>query len=145
MDEPQPGEIGAAFLNSIRSRWPKLLPFATVASSSQDLVIDYPSPFRSDGECLHITADADLDELIIGFGGGHSHGASWRHPGDPDHEFRGTIRFIEGIFEERVVGATLKAGGWIGELSALKASEHWASVRAVRSWRGTHDQGLENE
>ena len=80
MDEARIGEIGKAFFGIIQARWPQFIPFF-VEDGSSDLVINYPSPHRSDGLGLYLLADADLDEMIVGFGGGHSHGGPWREPG----------------------------------------------------------------
>ena len=141
MDEARIGEIGKAFFGIIQARWPQFIPFF-VEDGSSDLVINYPSPHRSDGLGLYLLADADLDEMIVGFGGGHSHGGPWREPGDVDYGFGGSIAFIEGILDESVVHAVYESGGGrMGDLSTLKAREDWGSVVTIRSWRGTHDHG----
>ena len=131
--------IGNAFLKLIRSRWPELLDHARVDDCGS-LVIEYASPHRSDAETLWISADADLDEIIIGFGGGHSHGGPWTDPDSPDHAFHASEKFLADLFAERVVGCTLTTGGGsIGYLDELRTVSWWGDVRAIRSWRGSHD------
>ena len=135
----KPSKIKNAFLAVVRDRWPEFIGFATT-NDGGDFVIEYPSPHRSDGMVLWISADADLDEVIVGFGGGHSHGGPWDEPDAADYQFKSTIEFIDSILAEDVVGCTLTSGGSIGNLNSLKQQPYWCNVRSVRSWRGTHDE-----
>ncbi len=132
--------IARAFLVTLRERWPEFVANAFVEDGS--LVIRQPS---SSGQCeLWITADVDFDEIIIGIGGGHSHGGDWRNPESSDYEFKSSIAFIEGILVDRVVGCTLKNGGGdIGDLAFLRSRDYWGEVVEVVSWLGSHDQTLE--
>ena len=139
-----PNQIKTAFLAVVREQWPEFMEFA-VTNDAGDLVIEYPSPHRRDAMALWISADADLDEMIVGFGGGHSHGGPWNNPAAGDYQFKSTIEFIDGILAEDVVGCTLISGGAIGYLEHLKQQPYWCEVQSVHSWRGTHDEDFSKD
>lgn len=139
MDHSQLGEIGQALIKILGERWPEFLDHRRVRDD-RDLEIRYPSPHRADLKELLVLGDADLDEVIISFDGGHSHGGPWREPGDVDHGFAGSVRLIQAILDETVVGYELENGvRAIAELDGLRRSEEWGKVKHVASWRGTHD------
>ncbi|MCR9248484.1 MAG: hypothetical protein NXI31_25945 [bacterium] len=131
--------ICRALVAVLRRRWPEFLDCAEI-NELGDLVVNYPSPHRDDGEALWISADVDLDEIVIGFGHAHSHGGPWANPGDADFELRASERFIDDIVEERVVSCAVEEGARIGYLDEFRAASWWPSVRFIRSWRGTHDR-----
>ena len=131
--------IGTAFLELLKARWPGFVEHANVDESGS-LVVTVPSPHRPDGAALIITADADCDEVIVAFGGGHSHGGHWLDHGDLDYQFQATTRFIDDLLSERVVGCSLRGGGGaIGYLDQARSASWWSDVQAIRSWCGSHD------
>lgn len=129
--------VAKAFAEVAIERWPEFLRFAKDEAGS--LRFDIPAP---SGETdLMIIADVDCDEMIIGIGGGHSHGGPWQEPGDPDYQLQATIRFIGEILRDEVVGCSHRGGGGsIGEIGYLRASSWWSSVAEVRSWSGARDE-----
>lgn len=141
LDEARLTEIGTAFLAVVRGRWLAFLKFASL-SEFDEVTIEYPSPHTAHALALWISADVHTDEVIVAFAGGHSHGGPWRAPEDEDFEFRSSIKFIEGILSEAVVGCVLKSGGAIGYLDAMKQQPYWNDVQSIRSWRGKHDADL---
>jgi hypothetical protein len=137
IDETRLGPVAAAFLSVVGARWPDLLLHAVEEEGS--LVFTVPAPMGS--AVLWIAADIDFDEVIIGFGGGHSHGGPWQAGEAADGDFHRTIAFLDDIFAERVVGCRFEdGGGALCSLDVARASPWWAHVRAVRSWRGRHDR-----
>ncbi|MFT7463067.1 MAG: hypothetical protein ACI9EF_001409 [Pseudohongiellaceae bacterium] len=138
LDESRLTEIGTAFLRVVRARWPELEDFASL-SEYDELTIECPSPHTAHAPVLWISADVHTDEVIIAFAGGHSSGGPWDEPESADFEFRSSIKFIDGILSEAVVGCVLKSGGAIGYLDYLKEEDYWSEVQSVRSWKGMHD------
>ena len=129
--------VAKAFADVAIERWPEFLQFAKDEDGS--LRFDIPAP--SGVTDLMIIADIDYDEVIIGIGGGHSHGGPWQEPGDPDYRFEASIRFIGEILGDKAVGCSHRGGGGsIGKLEYLRASSWWRSVAEVRSWSGAHDE-----
>tara|TARA_R110002073_G_scaffold87721_4_gene208339 strand:- start:331 stop:747 length:417 start_codon:yes stop_codon:yes gene_type:complete len=132
-------DIGTAFLELLRARWPEFAQHASVDECGS-LVVTMPSPRRSDGTSLWLSADADSDEVIVAFGGGHSHGGPWLELCDVDYQFQASARLLDDVLAERVVGCTIGGGGGaIGSLDQMRSASWWSDVRAIRSWLGTHD------
>lgn len=133
-------EIAQELFEVLVARWPSFANHASLREGG-DLVFEVPRG-TVDGqlspEPLFITADSDLDETIIAFGGGHSHGGAWRSPDDPDFQFRGGLSFVENILEERVMGFSMGAAAGLAFKETIDAME---GVTRVRSWRGTYDRG----
>ena len=122
MDASKLAPIGKEFLAVVQARWPEFLKYASVDDSGS-LVIEYPSPSRTDAAQLWISADADFDEVVIGFGGSHSHGGPWNQPDSADVCFNSSAEFIDTILNETVVGYTLRSGqSGIGLLACIKAA-----------------------
>ena len=139
METSRLAPIGTAFLELLQTRWPEFTQHASVDECGS-LVVTVPSPHGSDGAVLWLSADADSDEVIVAFGGGHSHGGPWLQLGDLDYQFQASARLIDDVLVERVVGCTIGAGGGaLGSLDQLRCASWWRDVRAIRSWRGTHD------
>jgi hypothetical protein len=129
--------VAKAFGEMICARWPEFLQHASTRQGS--LWIELPAP--SGATTLWIRADVDFDEVIIGIGGGHSHGGEWEQADDPDYRFEASVRFIGDILADRVVGCShCGGGGSIGTLDHLRAVPWWRSVVEVRSWTGVHDE-----
>jgi hypothetical protein len=129
--------VAKAFAEVALERWPEFLQFAMDEDGS--LRFDIPAP--SGATDLMIIADIDCDEIIIGIGGGHSHGGPWQQPGDPDYQMQASIRFIGEILRDEVVGCSHKGGGGsIGEIEYLRSSSWWPTVVEVRSWSGARDE-----
>ena len=144
MDASKLAPIGKEFLAVVQARWPEFLKYAAVDDSGS-LVVEYPSPSRPDDAQLWISADADFDEVIIGFGGSHSHGGPWNQPDSADFGFNSSVEFIDNILNETVVGYTLQSGELgIGLLDYIKAAPYWKDVQSIRSWQGTHDGCMVN-
>lgn len=131
--------IGTAFLELVQTRWPEFVQHASVDECGS-LVVTVPATDRSDGAVLWFCADADYDEVIVAFGGGHSHGGPWLELGDIDYQFQASTRIIDDVLAERAVGCTIGAGGGaIGYVDQMRSASWWSDVQAIRSWRGSHD------
>lgn len=134
-------EFACAFHKALVARWPEFAPHADF-NAFGDLTFEVPRNVAIDAlgeEVLIVIADEDLDETLIAFGGGHSHGGAWRTATDPDHQFRGSIKFIEDILAERVIGfSTGQGGGGMGSREWVDSQEN---ANHVRSWQGTYDRG----
>ncbi len=141
IDLSQANELARAFHGAVVTHWPEFAAFARL-NESGELVFEVSRNLadnEGDRVCLVATADEDLDETIIAFGGGHSHGGDWRCPTGPDFRFQGSIRLIEDIIAERVIGYSTEAGG--GGLGSHQQMASLENVTDVRSWRGTYDLG----
>lgn len=124
-------------VSEFRSRaTPRLLEAQTLTSIG-DLVVEVRSP-ADDGRTVQITVDIHADEVIVAFGGGHSHGGDWRAPDDPDYGFAQTFRLLSEIFDEQVVGYSLPRGG--GGLAHVDAIRGLPRDATIRSWRGALDR-----
>lgn len=142
LDASRLGSLGQAFLAVVREHWPGFLPHTRVRDVGGDaeLVLEVPSPRGPEGPVLWICADVHLDEVIVAFGGGHSHGGAWRSAADPDHRFAATIELIAGILDDEVVGCGLDGGGGaLARRDRLEQQPFWPRVRSLRSWSGAHD------
>ena len=144
MDATKLAPIGREFLAVVQLRWPDFSKHAAVDGSGS-LVIEYPSPTRPADALLWISADADFDEIIIGFGAGHSHGGPWTDPAAADFGFRSSVQSIDDILSETVVGYTVRSGqSGIGRLADIKSAPYWEDVQSIQSWQGTHDRTSSN-
>ena len=141
MSRKEPSPIYLAFLSVVQERWPEFMSYSSI-SEHGDLVVEYPSPYTMNASVLWISADVHYDEIIVSFGGGHMHGGAWDDISAPDYQFQSTIKLIDAILNDEVVGCTLKSGGALGYLEYLKKQPYWCNVRSIRSWCGTHDVDL---
>lgn len=139
MDKSKLARIGSAFLDVVRTRWPEFLPFASITEFGE-LRIEFPSPISPRMPVLWITTDVHSDEVIVGFGGGHSHGGPWDDPSSPDFAFAESVAFINAILRDEVVGCSLASGGGaIGYIDHMRDRKYLGKAKSIRSWSGDLD------
>jgi hypothetical protein len=105
--------------------------------NDDDLVIEIPSPLRSDGEALFFHTDSDFDYVIVGFGPGWAEFADWHGDCGIEGIVKQAIQCANGIMEENLMGIHYRRG-W-GLFSPEQVAQ-CSDVYRITSWRGTYDK-----
>jgi hypothetical protein len=129
-----------ALLNQM-PQWQKYL--VTVPSRNRlrhpnddELLIEIPSPFRSDGEPLFIHTDSDLQYIIVGLGPGWAEFADWHDNCGIEGIVKDAINCANEIMEEKYVGIHF-GRGW--GLFSPEQLEQCSDIYRIASCKGTYD------
>lgn len=122
--------VAREFLEVVKVRWPEFIP--SIKKVGGDLIIDHPSPFTE--QKIWISADVDTDEIIIGFGGTHSHGYDWREIGSPDYRFEWSTGLIDDILSGVVFFFEFKSGEYSRMYSKDKPESPPLGAKVMLSW-----------